>query len=100
KLDPARFGVYLGSGEGQQDFPRFVNLVHRSSQGGKVDTAVFTSRGVKELHPIREAEQEPGTPAGHLASLFGARGPNANRLTACRSEERRVGKGCRTRRRA
>ena len=25
-----RFGVYLGSGEGQQDFPRFVRLVHRS----------------------------------------------------------------------
>ena len=39
--------------------------------------------GSRQLHPIREAEQEPGTPAGHLASLFGARGPNANCLTAC-----------------
>src|SRR5688500_13817558 len=28
-LDRSRFGVYLGSGEGQQDFPRFVELVHR-----------------------------------------------------------------------
>src|SRR4051812_14210373 len=27
-LDRSRFGVYLGSGEGQQDFPRFVELVH------------------------------------------------------------------------
>ena len=26
-LDRRRFGVYLGSGEGQQDFPRFVSLV-------------------------------------------------------------------------
>src|SRR5215210_6535065 len=29
-LDRTRFGVYLGSGEGQQDFPRFVGVVHRS----------------------------------------------------------------------
>src|SRR4051812_33840407 len=26
RVDPARFGVYLGAGEGQQDFPRFVGL--------------------------------------------------------------------------
>src|SRR5262249_54115211 len=75
-LDRARFGVYLGSGEGQQDFPRFVHLVHRTSRGGKVDTAEFTRLGIEELHPIHEAEQEPGTPAGHLASVFGARGVN------------------------
>ncbi len=29
---------------------------------------------LKELHPVREAEQEPGTPSGHLASVYGARG--------------------------
>ena len=90
-LDPARFGVYLGSGEGQQDFPRFVSLVHSSSQGGKVDTATFTRRGLQELHAIKEAEQEPGTPAGHLASLFGARGPNANCLTACAASSQAIG---------
>ena len=28
KLDRARFGIYLGSGEGQHDFFRFVSLVH------------------------------------------------------------------------
>jgi 3-oxoacyl-[acyl-carrier-protein] synthase II len=90
-LDPARFGVYLGSGEGQQDFPRFVDLVHRSSVGNRVDTARFTSQGLRLLHPIREAEQEPGTPAGHLASVFGARGPNANCLTACAASSQAIG---------
>lgn len=94
-LDPARFGVYLGSGEGQQDFPRFVDLVNRTavgrSDGAKVDTAAFTREGVKRLHAIREAEQEPGTPAGHLASLFGARGPNANCLTACAASSQAIG---------
>ncbi len=74
ELNRRRFGVYLGSGEGQQDFPRFVSLVHRSTRDGRVDTAEFTRLGVKELHAVREAEQEPGTPSGHLASLFGAEG--------------------------
>ena len=91
RIDPARFGVYLGSGEGQQDFPRFVKLVHASSRGGKVDTSYFTRQGLKDLHPIHESEQEPGTPAGHLAGLFGAQGPNANCLTACAASTQAIG---------
>jgi 3-oxoacyl-[acyl-carrier-protein] synthase II len=92
KLDRTRFGVYLGSGEGQQDFPRFVDLVHKTSRPDKrVDTAAFTRHGICLLHPIKEAEQEPGTPAGHLASLFGARGPNANCLTACAASSQAIG---------
>jgi len=92
KLDRSRFGVYLGSGEGQQDFPRFARLLHHASKRtGKVATAAFTSEGVKTLHAIHEAEQEPGTPAGHLAGLFGARGPNANCLTACAASSQAIG---------
>src|SRR5262249_7504839 len=91
EVNRRRFGVYLGSGEGQQDFPRFVHLVHRSTRDGRVDTSEFTRLGAKELHLIREAEQEPGTPSGHLASVFGARGPNANCLTACAASSQAVG---------
>jgi 3-oxoacyl-[acyl-carrier-protein] synthase II len=90
-LDRGRFGVYLGSGEGQQDFPSFVHLLNRSTRDGKVDTTTFTREGLQRLHPIREAEQEPGTPAGHLASVFGARGPNANCLTACAASSQAIG---------
>jgi 3-oxoacyl-[acyl-carrier-protein] synthase II len=90
-LNRNRFGVYLGSGEGQQDFPRFVNLVFQSTHDGRVDTAEFTRMGIKELHAIREAEQEPGTPSGHLASVFGARGPNSNCLTACAASSQAIG---------
>ncbi len=90
-FDRRRFGVYLGSGEGQHDFPRFVRLVRRSTRDGRVDTAEFTGMGIKELHPIREAEQEPGTPSAHLASSFGAHGPNANCLTACAASSQAIG---------
>jgi len=90
-VDRRRFGVYLGSGEGQQDFHRFVSVVSRSTRDGRVDTSDFTRLGVKEFHPVREAEQEPGTPCGHLASMFGARGPNANCLTACAASSQAIG---------
>lgn len=91
RLDRARFGVYLGSGEGQQDFGRFVELLYQSTCNGRVDTTRFTSLGLRTLHVTREAEQEPGGPAGHLASVFGARGPNATCQTACAASAQAIG---------
>jgi 3-oxoacyl-[acyl-carrier-protein] synthase II len=91
-LDRSRFGVYLGSGEGQQDFPRFVRLLHHASKSDdKVNTAEFTRQGLHWLHTIHEAEQEPGTPAGHLAGIFGAQGPNSSCLTACAASSQAIG---------
>ena len=90
-VDPKRFGVYLGSGEGQQDFRSFVDLVHRSTRTGEVDKALFTGLGLEALNQTREADQEPGTPAGYLASVFGARGHNATCLTACAASAQAIG---------
>jgi len=91
ELDGRRFGVYLGSGEGQQDFPRFVKLINQATHNGHVDTSEFTRLGLKLLHPIHEAEQEPGTASVHLAGKFGAKGPNANCLTACAASSQAIG---------
>jgi 3-oxoacyl-[acyl-carrier-protein] synthase II len=91
RLDSSRFGVYLGAGEGQQDFPRFVRLVYKSSHAGKVDTGEFTRHGLRDLHAISEAEQEPGTPTAHLANAFEAKGVNANCLTACAASSQAIG---------
>jgi 3-oxoacyl-[acyl-carrier-protein] synthase II len=44
-----------------------------------------------QLHPICEAEQEPGTPAAHLANVFGAKGFNSNCLTACAASSQAIG---------
>ena len=90
-VDRARFGIYLGSGEGQHDFERFAGLVHGSSREGHVDTSRFTSDGVRSLHRVREADQEPGGPAGYLAALFGARGPNVTCQTACAASAQAIG---------
>jgi 3-oxoacyl-[acyl-carrier-protein] synthase II len=91
QLDPTRFGVYLGSGEGQQDFDRFSRMMVSSLDGDQLDVAKFTKIGLELLHPLSELEQEPNMPSGHLAALFNAQGPNANCLTACAASSQAVG---------
>ncbi len=90
-LDPTRFGVYLGAGEGQQDFPLFMSMVAQSYENGQVNLARFTDCGLALLHPQEELEQEPNMTAGHLAGLFNAQGPNSNCLTACAASSQAIG---------
>jgi 3-oxoacyl-[acyl-carrier-protein] synthase II len=90
-LDPTRFGVYTGSGEGRQDFERFTQMMEAALEGGGLDLARFTRTGLETLDPRIELEQEPNMPAGHLASLFDAQGPNVNCLTACAASSQAVG---------
>src|SRR5580704_15781513 len=89
--DPSRFGVYLGAGEGQQDFPVFMKLVSESLDEGAIDLERFTQAGLKYLNPQFEMEQEPNMPAAHLAALFNAQGPNLNCLTACAASSQAIG---------
>jgi 3-oxoacyl-[acyl-carrier-protein] synthase II len=91
RLDPTRFGVYLGSGEGQQDFECFARMMTRALKGDQFDLAQFTKAGLEWLHPLVELEQEPCMPAGHLAAMFNAQGPNANCLTACAASSQAIG---------
>lgn len=90
-LDPTRFGVYLGAGEGQQDFPAFMKLISEARQDGEINLEKFTRDGLRELNPVFEMEQEPNMPAGHLAALFNAQGPNLNCLTACAASSQAIG---------
>jgi len=90
-FDPTRFGVYLGSGEGQQDFHRFTKMMLSAIEGDNLDISKFTATGLEILNPLSELEQEPNMPAGHLASMFNAQGPNLNCLTACAASSQAVG---------
>lgn len=89
--DPTRFGVYLGAGEGQQDFYLFMRLIALSQRNGSFDMEQFTKYGLQYLNAKEEMEQEPNMPAGHLASLFNAQGPNLNCLTACAASSQAIG---------
>jgi 3-oxoacyl-[acyl-carrier-protein] synthase II len=89
--DPTRLGVYLGSGEGQQDFDAFTSMMMAAIEGDSLDVAKFTKLGLETLHPLSEVEQEPNMPAGHLAGMFDAQGPNLNCLTACAASSQAIG---------
>ncbi len=91
RLDPRRLGVYLGSGEGQQDFDRFTQMMESALVGETLDIARFTKKGLEILHPLSELEQEPNMPAGHVAAMFDAQGPNVNCLTACAASSQAIG---------
>ncbi len=91
KIDPARFGIYLGSGEGNQDFISFTQMMAAALTETGLDLSRFTKAGLEILNPISELEQEPNMPASHLAGMFDAQGPNMNCLTACAASSQAVG---------
>ena len=90
-LDPQRLGVYLGAGEGQQDFAAFSKMMTAAMAGGELDVARFVQEGIDLLDPQLELEQEPNMPAGYVAAMFDAQGPNSNCLTACAASSQAVG---------
>ena len=89
--DPVRFGIYLGSGEGNQDFSTFTKMMAAALESGEYDAAKFIARGLAVLNPAKELEQEPNMPAAHLAAMFNAQGPNFNCLTACAASSQAIG---------
>lgn len=90
-IDPTRFGVYLGSGEGDQDFMSFSRMMLAGLTPDSLDISKFIKAGLETLDPLAELEQEPNVPAGHIASMFDAQGPNINCLTACAASNQAVG---------
>ncbi|HEV7278578.1 MAG TPA: beta-ketoacyl-[acyl-carrier-protein] synthase family protein [Pirellulaceae bacterium] len=90
-IDPIEVGVYLGSGEGNQDFLAFAGMMAAALEGGELNLVKFCKQGLKTLNPTIELEQEPNMPAGHVAALFDAQGPNSNCLTACAASSQAIG---------
>jgi 3-oxoacyl-[acyl-carrier-protein] synthase II len=98
-IDPMRLGVYLGSGEGTQDFLSFTEMMTAGLVQDAFDVGRFIRKGLEILSPRIELEQEPNMPAGYVAAMFNAQGPNSNCLTACAASSQAVGEACETIRR-
>jgi 3-oxoacyl-[acyl-carrier-protein] synthase II len=93
RIDPGRCGIYLGSGEGIQDFNHLIPLIAAGyvPQQNIVDCVKFGDGGLRYFHPGREFEQELHTTTGHVAGYFGLEGPNYNCLTACAASSQALG---------
>jgi 3-oxoacyl-[acyl-carrier-protein] synthase II len=90
--DPTRFGIYLGSGEGDLSFETFGQLVAGSLAGEReLDLGRFVDLALATAIPQADIEQEPHMTAAHLAGLIGAEGPNMNTMTACAASAQAVG---------
>jgi 3-oxoacyl-[acyl-carrier-protein] synthase II len=90
-IDPLRWGIYTGAGEGNQDFGNFTRMMSRALAHGDFDLPTFIRSGQELVNPLLELEQEPNMPAAHLAEMFNAQGPNSNCLTACAASSQAVG---------
>lgn len=92
-VDRTRLGIYLGSGEGIQDFHHLVSLTARNYRPERrlVDPVAFTREALQHFHPGREFEQELHTTPAHLAAHFDLGGPNYNCLTACAASSQAIG---------
>lgn len=94
KGDRSRFGVYLGSGEGTEDFPIIISSIAASLTAGppeKADYGRFQRHVQPAIIPAREAEIEMHTTAGHMANEFALDGPNFSCQTACAASSQAIG---------
>lgn len=91
--DRTRLGVYMGSGEGSEDFRALMVGAARAADasGFKVDLGKFANVALSFMDGHRERELEMHTPCGHLAEEFDLCGPNLACLTACAASAQAIG---------
>ena len=93
KGDRSRMGVYLGSGEGKEDFDALVISNAKSTQVGEraVNVRQATKLLYEHLNGPDESEQEMYAPSGHLSNAFALDGPFASCQTACAASSQAIG---------
>lgn len=92
-VDPRRFGVYLGSGEGRMDLDNFILAGFAGWEEGSksIDFQRWGQQATERLVAERELEQEPAMCIAHVSAELGCRGPVSNCMTACAASTQAVG---------
>ncbi len=91
-IQPERFGIYTGSGEGHRAFEPFTEMMVAALRPeGGLDMVAFARRGLGLLDADQENKQMPEVLGGCLAGLFAAEGPNYNCITACAASSQAIG---------
>lgn len=93
KGDRSRMGVYLGSGEGSENFNALIHSISVATEpgGNTADAGKFAKHITGILVGPNEAELEMHTPAGHVATVYALDGPNVACQTACAASSQAVG---------
>ena len=92
-IDREKMGIYLGAGEGGVDAENFFGAIANAwnDEEHEMDWGKWADVAFGNMTAMKELEQEPNMPAGHLAVLTGARGPARSCLTACAASTQAVG---------
>lgn len=90
-LDPRRFGLYMGAGEGKVDLAAFAGTSRDAWTESGLDLVRWGEVAAERFSGELEAEQEPSMCLAHVASEFGTRGPVGNCVTACAAGAQCVG---------
>lgn len=91
KINPLRFGVYLGCGETFPDFQQFGQLVAAAMEKAEFGPDRFLRQSLENGHAVTQLRSELNLPACYLAGMFDAQGPHANCTAACVSSTQAVG---------
>lgn len=93
KGDRSRMGVYLGSGEGKEDFEALITSTAKATAPGERACNIREAVGLlyQRLSGPQEAEQEMYGPSGYLADTFVLEGPFASCQTACAASSQAIG---------
>ena len=92
-VDPTRIGVYLGAGEGAQDFHCILSIAAHGYRADRraMDPVATSALAVNGYRAGHEYEQELHTTPAHIADYFGLEGPNYGCLTACAAGSQAIG---------
>ncbi len=92
-IDRTQMGIYLGAGEGSVDNDAFFDAIVKgwNDENREMNWGKWAEVALEKMTAMREMEQEPNMPSGHLALLTGARGITRNCLTACAASTQAVG---------
>ncbi len=96
KLDPARFGVCMGTGITPVDVTELVDPIKKSvGWDGAFDLVRFTTARAESIFPLWLLQQLPNMAAAHISILHHAMGPNNTIVTACAAGTQAVGEAFR-----
>jgi 3-oxoacyl-[acyl-carrier-protein] synthase II len=96
KLDPARFGVCMGTGITPVDVNELVDPIKKSvGWDGAFDVVRFTTARAESIFPLWLLQHLPNMAAAHISILHHAMGPNNTIVTACAAGTQAVGEAFR-----
>jgi len=96
RIDPARFGVVMGTGITPTDVTELVGPITQSiGHDGAFDMGRFAVARAESIFPLWLLKHLPNMAAAHISIIHHAMGPNNTVVTACAAGTQAVGEAMR-----